>query len=195
MIKNTHHLPGVSLDKLNIYIGIARSNKGWSEVCESVRSMHPDAYIWLSSPIKSPAFTPEEFKLIQNLNICVQYFPSSEDLFKFFPSVDIAIFNSKFMEGWNRTLVQLAMASNAVIFAKSIGGMKDVAEYCPWISLYNDYSHLQSYLYWNCRTNEQLKTAKAFVLSQKSSHSNLTSEKLSFSNFSKKWLLLLGHLK
>ena len=194
LLKNTTSLITNRQDKVNIS-RIARSNKGWPEICTSLRSFFPDAHIWLSSPVKSPRFTFMESKLVKMNNLHIKYFPTEQDLFTQFQDVDIAVFNSQFMEGWNRTLVQMSIVSNAVIFAKSIGGMIDVAKYCSWITVYDNHSHLQSYLYWNCHTRDEILTCKESVLNQKKSNLNSALHRLSFSSFSQKWLCLLSQFE
>ena len=141
-------------DNLSIYLGIARSSKGWSQISRIVRHYFPTADIWLSSSFKTPGFTTEELRIITECNIIVEFSHSISDFYSKLKHVSLSIHNSQFKEGWNRTLVETALISNSITLCSHEGGMIDVANTLPWIIPYNNLDMLEDYLFFLAKSSQ-----------------------------------------
>jgi len=180
-------------DNFSIYLGIARSSKGWAKISRTVRRYFPNAEIWLSSSSPSPKFTRKESKILYDCKIQVKSIPNTTDFYSQLKNVSLSIHNSQFKEGWNRTLVETALLSNSITLCSHDGGMIDVANIIPWIVPYANCGILEDHLRSISQPyqyNEQLR----ICLSEKTIALPQVLDLLSAEYFSKSWIDLLETL-
>jgi hypothetical protein len=123
--------------KPKIYLGNASPKKGWPLALEISRQVYPDADYWISG---------NTYKNIRNSQ--VKHFRGNDsDFFDFLETVDISIFYSQFLEGWNRTLVEAALLSRSYVLNYSdSGGSIDAAALLTNISLFRNSGELYDHL-------------------------------------------------
>lgn len=180
--------------KIIFYVGIIRDGKGWLKAAQIVNKYKGD--------IKYKLFAthPPEYKLSKNEiqksktnGVIVNSFKKYGELIKFLGKSNICIFNSDFNEGWNRLLVETAIYSNAIIFAKSKGGVSEVANLFKNIILYDDEEELdfiiKNIFKYDCLPYFLKKTYK-----NQNKLFNQTISSLSFDNFSKNWIKFISGL-
>jgi hypothetical protein len=175
--------------QLNIYLGIARRAKGWTRLAPVVRSLFPSANIFVSSPKKLEFISSHDSCFAEKHQVSARYFEHVEDLHLFISNMHICIFASEFREGWNRTFLEASILCNGLTFGLAQGGMKDVAQLAPWITLYDSHENLYKGLK-SISCIEELNRQIKFSMYTKNNNLAHTIDCLSISKFVQNWELL-----
>jgi len=120
-----------------IYLGNASSKKGWPLALKIAEKVYPNADYWVSG---------NNYTYVENVK--VKHFQGTDrEFMEFLLTVDISIFYSQFLEGWNRTLVEAALLSKSYVlnYAKS-GGAVDAANLLTNAILFQDDEDLYNHL-------------------------------------------------
>ncbi|GEM_PF-7027832 len=120
-----------------IYLGNASPKKGWPLAFKIAKKVYPNADYWVSG---------NNYTCVEHPDI--KHFKGSDSAFiEFLQSVDISIFYSQFLEGWNRTLVETALLSQSYVltYSKS-GGAVDAMDLLPNTIAFNDENELYNQL-------------------------------------------------
>jgi glycosyltransferase involved in cell wall biosynthesis len=137
--------------KLKIYLGNASPKKGWPIALKVARKVFPEADYWVSGNIYND---PRGVK--------VNHFRGDDiEFIEFLKTIDISIFYSQFLEGWNRTLVEAALLSRSYTLNYSnSGGSIDVSTLIPSIISFRDDSELYNHL---LRIKTSIRENKVYV--------------------------------
>lgn len=134
---STKVIKNYSKENCIIYLGNASPKKGWPLALKVAEKVYPNADYWVSG---------NNYTYVENVK--VKHFQGTDrEFMKFLLTVDISIFYSQFLEGWNRTLVEAALLSKSYVlnYAKS-GGAVDAANLLTNVILFQDDEDLYNHL-------------------------------------------------
>ena len=176
----------------SFYLGGASSAKGWIDCASKIRKYFPNASLWISSQYNL-FLNNKEKSLLKKYRIELRILKSYSEYLDNLSQTDCCIFNSNFKEGWNRTLLEASLVCQGVIFAKEIGGMKDVIKIFPYIQPFKNISELFDHLSLISKkdNSEKLLLLEKFNEKRISFFKTNSLEDFSEKTFLNKWLNLL----